>query len=403
MRRVSVVAAMTAASAVVVYIVGLLAAGASGWPSFAVLVLELGGLMLIVGLWRGSGTPVAFCFLLCGVALLVSEAEGTTTIGEAALLGVVVLATAELARVSFDARRPARFDRHVIRKVGMRAGLVAMAALVVGSALSAVDHLALPTGLVPAGLAVAALLIGSVALAGRTRGSYDRRLAAAALVATAIVVVAGLAAMASSQLSASTREAPPPLQAEGATGDEQATDAVFAVEPPLSLPSGLAGRLAMLIGILALGLFLGQTLRRPPGEFSTESLLMDIEESNIGFFHADQSELDELALGLHERAAAAVDDALVELRSEDDPARAVRIAYATVQSGFGDGDLARRRTESEIEFLTRMLTRLGASSGDMRRLTVLFEQARFSDHEIDESMRAEAIGALSAVRGDLVR
>ena len=70
---------------------------------------------------------------------------------------------------------------------------------------------------------------------------------------------------------------------------------------------------------------------------------------------------------------------------------------------FGDGDLARRRTESEIEFLTRMLTRLGASSGDMRRLTVLFEQARFSDHEIDESMRAEAIGALSAVRGDLVR
>ena len=61
---------------------------------------------------------------------------------------------------------------------------------------------------------------------------------------------------------------------------------------------------------------------------------MDIEESNIGFFHDDQSELDELALGLHERAAAAVDDALVELRSEDDPARAVRIAYATVQSGF---------------------------------------------------------------------
>jgi hypothetical protein len=37
-------------------------------------------------------------------------------------------------------------------------------------------------------------------------------------------------------------------------------------------------------------------------------------------------------------------------------------------------------------------------SGALSRLTNLFEVAKFSAHEIDEAMRADAIGALSDIR-----
>ena len=37
------------------------------------------------------------------------------------------------------------------------------------------------------------------------------------------------------------------------------------------------------------------------------------------------------------------------------------------------------------------------------RLTALFEEAKFSDHVVDERMREDALGALSAIRRDLRR
>ena len=44
---------------------------------------------------------------------------------------------------------------------------------------------------------------------------------------------------------------------------------------------------------------------------------------------------------------------------------------------------------------------LDPDADSMRRLTDLFEQARFSAHSITEDMRADAVGSLAALRDEL--
>jgi hypothetical protein len=63
--------------------------------------------------------------------------------------------------------------------------------------------------------------------------------------------------------------------------------------------------------------------------------------------------------------------------------------------------LERRASEAPLEYLARMLADLRASAASSRRLTQLFERAKFSPHEIDPGMRDEAIDALEAVRTEL--
>jgi hypothetical protein len=54
-----------------------------------------------------------------------------------------------------------------------------------------------------------------------------------------------------------------------------------------------------------------------------------------------------------------------------------------------------------LEYVERALLNLDASASAIRKLTDLFEWARFSHHEPDPSMRDEAIDALVAVRHEL--
>ena len=102
-----------------------------------------------------------------------------------------------------------------------------------------------------------------------------------------------------------------------------------------------------------------------------------------------------------EDAAAVLRQALVAIEEVDDPRQAIRLAYSLVEAGFGDLDARRGPSESESEYLSRLLPGLGASADSMRRLTDLFEQARFSAHSITEDMRADAVGSLAALRDEL--
>jgi heme/copper-type cytochrome/quinol oxidase subunit 2 len=86
------------------------------------------------------------------------------------------------------------------------------------------------------------------------------------------------------------------------------------------------------------------------------------------------------------------------LERERDPRRAVIRAYLVMESTLGDRGIARRPSETPVEYLGRVLVELGAAASPARRLTSLFERARFSQHEIDERMRADAQAALAAVR-----
>jgi Domain of unknown function (DUF4129) len=98
---------------------------------------------------------------------------------------------------------------------------------------------------------------------------------------------------------------------------------------------------------------------------------------------------------------AALDDSLDDLRNEPDARRAVIAAYARMEHALADDGLARRKTEAPREYLARALPAVGAGAGSVARLTALFEEAKFSPHEVDAGMKAEAIDALAALRDEL--
>lgn len=89
-----------------------------------------------------------------------------------------------------------------------------------------------------------------------------------------------------------------------------------------------------------------------------------------------------------------------ELESEPDPRVAIRHAYSMVESGFGaGGGLARRRTESPLQYLERSLGMIGGNPQSLRTLTGLFLLARYSNRPINEAMRAAAIRAVIDLQG----
>ncbi len=99
--------------------------------------------------------------------------------------------------------------------------------------------------------------------------------------------------------------------------------------------------------------------------------------------------------------AALVEGTLADVRREADPRRAVIAAYAQMEHVLARHGLPRRPAEAPFEYLGRMLRELRVRASSALALTELFERARFSRHDIDASMRDEAIEALGAVRDDL--
>jgi len=88
--------------------------------------------------------------------------------------------------------------------------------------------------------------------------------------------------------------------------------------------------------------------------------------------------------------------------AEPDPRRAVIGCYLQMlEVAARDGPL-RGVAETPTEYLRRMLAMTGTGEGPATTLTALFEVARYSRHPVDESMRSGAIGALGALRNDLL-
>jgi hypothetical protein len=106
--------------------------------------------------------------------------------------------------------------------------------------------------------------------------------------------------------------------------------------------------------------------------------------------HALQLEFEEL-----------VEETLADLYAEQDARKAIIAAYARVERIFASYGLGRDPSEAPVEYLRRVLPELRASGAALGRLTNLFEWAKFSAHDVDHSMRDEAIGALVEVRDEL--
>ncbi|HEY2072111.1 MAG TPA: DUF4129 domain-containing protein [Gaiellaceae bacterium] len=103
----------------------------------------------------------------------------------------------------------------------------------------------------------------------------------------------------------------------------------------------------------------------------------------------------------HEDVALALDESLDDLRSDPDIRRAIIAAYARMERALAAAGIPRRLSEAPFEYVSRALQSLDAGGPAVTRLTDLFEHAKFSHHEPDESMREEAIAALVAVRDEL--
>jgi hypothetical protein len=104
---------------------------------------------------------------------------------------------------------------------------------------------------------------------------------------------------------------------------------------------------------------------------------------------------------VEEELARAIGTTIDDLRSERDARRAVIAAYANMERIFGSHGLARSRAEVPYEYLARVLRVLQVSESSVRSLTELFEYAKFSPHEIDDTMKEHAIESLVAVKQDL--
>ncbi len=94
-------------------------------------------------------------------------------------------------------------------------------------------------------------------------------------------------------------------------------------------------------------------------------------------------------------------ESLDDLRTERDPRQAVIRAYSRMERTLAARGLPRHETEAPLEYLRRVLDAVQASAHSVRRLTQLFQRARFSTHEIDAGMKEDAIEALSGLRAEL--
>jgi len=104
---------------------------------------------------------------------------------------------------------------------------------------------------------------------------------------------------------------------------------------------------------------------------------------------------------LGEELADVLEESLNDLRAERDPRRAVIAAYARLERVLAAHGLPRRPSDAPFEYLGRLLHDLSVSGEAVRRLTLLFERAKFSPHEVGQAMKEEAIAALQALQDEL--
>ena len=104
---------------------------------------------------------------------------------------------------------------------------------------------------------------------------------------------------------------------------------------------------------------------------------------------------------LAEALVDVLQESLDDLRAERDPRRAVIAAYARLERTLAAYGLPRHPAEAPFEYVERMLADLAVSSVSIRRLTALFERAKFSQHEVAPEMKDEAIDALEMVQFEL--
>jgi len=427
------VAALVAIGALVVG--GSVAGGLAGRGLVVVVAVTAAaftGLGLGIG-WRPAIAVGLGLGLVAGIAL----PSDTVPWAAAAVLGAAVAVAHEAGRLSMDLRRPSRLGPRVLGHLlatGASVAAVAPAAALVGAALPDRN---LPGLLVPVALVLAAVPVAAPALAGggaagvspagaghrggadhrpsRLTGAVARalgalgpaaRLVLAAVVSAAVILAVLLGAAARDELPSTTRPGASvsrtattdPLP-EAPTGADAATAADEGDAPPARGSIVTIALVTLVAGVIVLLL---SGLRRNRIPLVQDLVDVGPDEPGLAIVGASEADLDDEDVVLADEVAAAlVADITVDLRSEPDPGRAVRYAYARVEQRLAALGIERRPAESEPELLGRALGVLGDEGRALADLTALFERARFSDEPVPEALRAGALAALEQLRSRL--
>ena len=99
-----------------------------------------------------------------------------------------------------------------------------------------------------------------------------------------------------------------------------------------------------------------------------------------------------------EQLRVAIETSLHELRETADPRQAVIHAYIGMERVLSGRGVSRKPSEAPFEYVARSVATFGGGAQAAETLTVLYERARFSHHDIDEHMRREADDALVTLR-----
>jgi Domain of unknown function (DUF4129) len=99
--------------------------------------------------------------------------------------------------------------------------------------------------------------------------------------------------------------------------------------------------------------------------------------------------------------ADTLDSALDDLSWSDDPRSVIIKAYHDIERTLSNHDLGRRPSEAPREYLERVLGGTDLEPAAVTTLTELFEQARYSDHQMSSGDRRNAIDAMESVRDGL--
>jgi hypothetical protein len=110
---------------------------------------------------------------------------------------------------------------------------------------------------------------------------------------------------------------------------------------------------------------------------------------------------DDSETALRRRVAEELTTLSADLDADTDPREVVIACYLRMEGALARAGSPRGAAETPLELLSRVLGEQAVPDADVRRLTALFTEARFSTHPVTDEMRAAARRSVSAVAGAL--
>ncbi|MFT5531634.1 MAG: hypothetical protein ACI91O_001662 [Candidatus Poriferisodalaceae bacterium] len=347
--------------------------------------------VLGIGLFLGLEAVTGAAVVLAVSGILIGDVANFTRSAAGAMCLAAAVAT---ARICMDARRPAVVSIETRRHLALAPLTVAAAAAAAALVGAALTNNPPGRWLVPI-----AVIAASTPLFVRPGSRHNGLARTSAAVVGAAIVGALVVAGAQSQTTPAPQSSAPTATAdEPAELVERVLEENETAESRSDIPEYMAAMLVLVLGVMLLGLLRKSLSAEQPMEFKPTTVIPDDGDLTLVDHRMDMGAEGAFS---NDDAADIIAATLRALDTISDPRRAIRLAYATLERGFGDLDIARGQHESETEYLSRLRPLLPGAAGAMEQFTALFEAARYSAHDIDDAQRAAAVAAFYQVRLEL--